>query len=483
MKWVKILSDLFDIKMVEKRSSVVLETSNIQALCQHLSDQEQWTELKQFMHTHQNARYLCQSYYDLRLQYAQDIYPLKKNPNKLLTQACLLHDKVLYDLALELGAGDLNYGLVGACQGGYLDLINYLIKHGADDWDQGLYGACLGQQLEIARFMLDRGAHLVHGLLFACECGYQPMIDLMISLGADNWNYGFLGACVGGHWAVIQQMIQLILQHQTIHESDWDLGLSKACGNGSLDLIKKFIQEGEKFHHRFKLGMTLYVACLGRNRPVIDWLIDHGANDWNQGLLGACKGGHLDLVKEMIQRGQRQHVSFDWDEALSNAYYSNDLQVIELLLPYGITNLDEFAYICDEGQLQTAQFLLQHGAHLNQNNLNLACGKGQMHIVNLLIEHAHQQHPQIHLDWNSAMIEACCGGSWISVQFAIKQGANDWNGGFKSACHWGHLFLVQKMIELGATDLDRGLNVACHNGKKEIVNFLIQHGADPKKCT
>jgi hypothetical protein len=54
-------------------------------------------------------------------------------------------------------------------------------------------------------------------------------------------------------------------------ELDWNYGLHRACKGGHLDLARL--------------------------------MIDKGANEWNWCLLGACEGGHVDLVQLMIDKG------------------------------------------------------------------------------------------------------------------------------------------------------------------------------------
>ena len=466
--------------MVEKRvSSLEIHQSNLHALCQHLVDQEKWSELKNFMLIHHASKQICQPYYDQRLQKMRELYPVKQNPNDLLKLACLLHDKPLYDLALELGAGDLNYGLIGACQGGHLDLITYLINRGADEWNSGLYGACLGQQSEIVKLMLTKGENLNTGLRYACESGHQSIITLMLDQGANNWEDGLIGACEGGHVEIMLQMLHLGVK---VDSFAWNFGLGSACENGNLDFVKRLIKEGEQRGHKFDWNEALYGAYRGGNLGIIQLLINHGAKKWNQGLRGACVGGNLDVIHQVIKLGQRRNYLFDWNQALSAANSSNNPEIIELLLHYGATDLDRaFSYACEEGQFRSAQCLLLHGAHVNQDNLDLVCQTGQMHLIPMLIEYAHEQ--GILLDWNQALIMSCGAGHWIPTQVAIAQGANDWNGGLEDACRRGHLFMMQKMIELGATDLNRGLIMACREGNLVAVKFLIQHGAtNVEKC-
>ena len=47
----------------------------------------------------------------------------------------------------------------------------------------------------------------------------------------------------------------------------------------------------------------LHGACFGGHRDLADLMIQNGANDWNGGLWRACCGGHRDLAELMIQHG------------------------------------------------------------------------------------------------------------------------------------------------------------------------------------
>jgi ankyrin repeat protein len=80
-----------------------------------------------------------------------------------------------------------------------------------------------------------------------------------------------------------------------------DIQLYDACYGGHLDIVKLMIEMGADGWH-----LGLYYACQCRNDKhldIIKLMIERGANDWNLGLRGACSGGHLDIVKLMIEKG------------------------------------------------------------------------------------------------------------------------------------------------------------------------------------
>ena len=37
-------------------------------------------------------------------------------------------------------------------------------------------------------------------------------------------------------------------------------------------------------------------ACKGGHKEIVNYMISKGANNWNNGLYGACKGGHIEIV-------------------------------------------------------------------------------------------------------------------------------------------------------------------------------------------
>ncbi len=106
------------------------------------------------------------------------------NPcNKTLNNMC---KKGKY---IEIPKDDLNwnYGLYGACKGGYLNLIKLMIEKGADNWNEGLSNACRVGNIDIVKLMIEKGAdNWNEGLSYACRRVYLNLMNLMIEMGADK---------------------------------------------------------------------------------------------------------------------------------------------------------------------------------------------------------------------------------------------------------------------------------------------------------
>lgn len=106
--------------------------------------------------------------------------------------------------------------------------------------------------------------------------------------------------------------------------------------------------------------------------------------------------------------------------------------------------------------------------------LYLACEKGNMELVQLLIEKEGAN------DYNNGLDGACRNGNMEIIKYLIKKGANNYNQGLCGASRNGNLEVVELMIEKGANSYDRPLYLACQSQSEkniEIVRLLMEKGA------
>lgn len=139
------------------------------------------------------------------------------------------------------------------------------------------------------------------------------------------------------------------------------------------------------------LNQGLMGACEGGHKAIAEFLIKNGANDVEWGLKGACRGGHKTLVELMIQMGANNWIA----------------------------------------------------------GLRAACEGGHRSMVDLILE-------KRAINWTFA--------------------SQIWDWGLMGACENGHRHLVDLMIERGATNVDFGLYAACKGKQKEIVDLMIAKG-------
>jgi|SRR3990172_1478568 len=204
-------------------------------------------------------------------------------------------------------------------------------------------------------------------------------------------------------------IISIKILSLTNYHLDWNRGLKYACKSGHHDLVD--------FMMCSKLGI--------------------GANNWNMGLQGACRGGaccagghcpHRDLVDFMVEKGANNWDGGLWDACRGGACFGQcpHLDIVKLMIQKGAT------------------------------------------------------------DWNGGLIAACLGGNIDLVKLMIEKGADDWNWGLEHAC-WGgaccagghcpHRDLVDLLIEYGANNWNLGLMGACEGNRSDIVKLMINKGA------
>ena len=167
----------------------------IEPLCQYLADHQRYGDLYRLLKTNHQIQARCQPYLD---QLIERLW--HRDPDDLLKESCYLHDKALYNLAIQLGAGDFGQGLYGACQGGHADLVGLMIKKGAKNFNRGLVGACQGGHLGLVKLMIKKGADMLNWALENVEVcpnqeightstiEYFKIVKYLIKHGADpNW--------------------------------------------------------------------------------------------------------------------------------------------------------------------------------------------------------------------------------------------------------------------------------------------------------
>ena len=169
-----------------------------------------------------------------------------------------------------------------------------------------------------------------------------------------------------------------------------------------------------------------------------------GANLWTYGLRGASYGGHLDLLRILITKGDH----FDWDQGLSEASYGGHREVVDYLITVGT----------------------QQGHHFDYNvGLLGACYHGDLSMVTRMIEYGANDYP-------NGMKEAGRGGHREIIMY-LEKPLKSVLSGFIGACLGGHLPLIESMLASQPHLVDFGLDFACFGGHLDCVQFLLTHGA------
>jgi hypothetical protein len=97
---------------------------------------------------------------------------------------------------------DLDIALEDACEGGNLEVVQFLIDKGARYWHGGFVGACKGGHIDIVKLMIDKGEYGWNtGVYFAGLKGHRHIVDLMIEKSNGRLdNYKLLTLSVKYGW-------------------------------------------------------------------------------------------------------------------------------------------------------------------------------------------------------------------------------------------------------------------------------------------
>lgn len=186
--------------------------------------------------------------------------------------------KTYYDPNIAL----LNICLRGACKGGHISIIKFLIEQGANDWVWGLYYACLGQHMIIIEFMISKGKGICDwscGLQGACRGGNMDIINLIIAHGSKDWITGFWGACYGGHMDIVNMMNEKIETTGHRASNHWRIGAKYASIDMHMPVISLMMEKAENHPgcDRITWNNIYDYACTQGNKELMDLSISNGA--------------------------------------------------------------------------------------------------------------------------------------------------------------------------------------------------------------
>jgi hypothetical protein len=163
-------------------------------------------------------------------------YESTKELNNALHAACKRGDELLARQLIAAGATQIYSTFTGACEGGNLALVMFLIEMRGDhpfDWDAGLYNACNKGHRELMSLMLLKGATDFNtALAGACEGGHLDLAQMMLDKGATDYELGLWAAAVGEKPLLAKFMIEMGATDFSALITNWsrDLQYSLFCG-------------------------------------------------------------------------------------------------------------------------------------------------------------------------------------------------------------------------------------------------------------
>lgn len=187
----------------------------------------------------------------------------------------------------------------------------------------------------------------------SCRNFDRTNINKAIKLGGCL-EQGFIGACEGHHY-------ELVIEMSALHGRRFgDTGLKKACIKGSVLFFKLVLSKTHALVGSFE--DCLYYAKLGNNVEIIGYLQDLGYNTYGKKgyvhavckrgnleefkklyttlqkdnvymvTMGACSGGHLDIVKMLFESERKELVPECVPQAIMKAVKHNHFNIVKYII-------------------------------------------------------------------------------------------------------------------------------------------------------
>ena len=149
-------------------------------------------------------------------------------------------------------------------------------------------------------------------------------------------------------------------------------------------------------------------------------------DDYNWAMAYAAEGGHIEIVKLMLEKGAN-----NYNLSMENAAYGGHMEIVKLMLEKGANDYNramEAAAL--SGHMEIVRLMLEKGANYYDWAMETAAGNGHIEIVRLMLEKGAN-------DYNSAMSEAAYRGQIEIVRLMLEKGANNYNEAMENAA-WSH---------------------------------------------
>jgi ankyrin repeat protein len=132
----------------------------------------------------------------------------------------------------------------------------------------------------------------------------------------------------------------------------------QACYSGDIKKVNRLID----YCSLDTINEGLQGACHGGHKNLVDFLISKGANDWGRGLYGACQGGHRELVELMISKG-----ASSWDWGLGGACEGGHRELIDLMISKGSNDLNTGLWHAHHyGHIDICELMISRGTKYSE---------------------------------------------------------------------------------------------------------------------
>lgn len=416
--------------------------------------------------------------------------------------------------------------IMNAAENGSVPVVSYLIDHGASPTNMSTTGftplivAAAGGHLGVVETLISRGAEVdvmhpegVNALMYAAAGGHEAVVSFLIEKGAavnalhSNGGSALMEAATAGNISVVKKLIEKGADVMIV-DNDKVTALMSAASQGHLEASELLIELGVPVDAVADSGGTaLMFAAGGGHLNVSKLLLAKGSDpnirvkatdeyieqvaeaiakgteevephvDGVTSLHVAATGGHLSVIKLLLENGANPRVKDDEDKTpLLNAVDGNFGDVAFSLVENGADPND--VYVDKDGRghnllwdsivvenKKFAALLVAKGANLEYTD---------EHNVTVLIQVAHKGQLEV--------VEALLAREEGAIDVSAKN--DEGITALIAASSEGHFEIVDKLVSKAKDGVDAqdkdgttALMAAAVRGHAKVVELLIVAGA------
>lgn len=301
--------------------------------------------------------------------------------------------------------------------------------------------------LHIVRYLIDRGADpcLWHGNLGE----HNPLTFTKLYLSSYIYRHpsgsALRAAILGGHEEIVRFLLDP--EYQIPHEREWDRSIIAGVRGGHLHLCQLLIQIA--VHSRSEVNYEmLQEAAIHNQQAVIQILLDDGVNINTRGrsrtcaLFLAASQGCVSMVRFLLDHGANASLYDDvigepvQGEPVQGAAQGGHLEVVKILLEHGANPIGAFEDAVEEGQARLVEWLLTTDVDLIKKEGNYGYTVGvyallraivlkNPRIISLLVHAGVPLAGAQYASWDLPIVVAKrTPGDWIA-EFLLSLGAED----------------------------------------------------------
>lgn len=351
-----------------------------------------------------------------------------------------------------------NEAFLGACEGGYLDLVKFILEKNNDwyfDFTRGFVNSCFSKNFELIDFLLSRLEDCDWTqILTVCSYSNHPEVIEYILNKVDitkvTWWIVLRASCSNN-----SKVLDLTLKKALIlSPDDWEVIVSSASLN--FENFKFLLNriEDEKINTTIDWSDCFFRICWKGNIEALKYMFEKQRElnfevNWNNCFNYICKTCKVDSLKFFLEKSRDVGIRFDYNIGFMSAVCYGNLEVIKYLLAI------------DNGSINILSYFLYSIRDYN--------------CFVFIKELCEAEESVNNIDWNQVFIKACF-YNYKTVKVVDATKITQWNKGFLVACEKSELkTLLYIMENCSLLDFDQGLINACRTSNYDNIKLLLKY--------